>query len=170
MKRKRTENVYSVFRYYIIGFITISFTICGCQKRVSDNILETINKEMKSSEDCVVSIKSVTAFEWDTMFVFGELTQREEIEKAIGFSYNLNSGYVRDGYKKLMFTLNHEVVYEEDIKIEVNNYIEFNSVNDSLHLSKLYLYYSNAEAIFKVKKVKSNSCSDCFAYVLTPKL
>ena len=83
---------------------------------------------------------------------------------------NFDGNDVEDDYRRMLFTYEKRVVYEEDFK-SLDSYLStlnFPGVSDSLHSEKVPCL-TPKEAIFLVEKDKySSGCKECSGYTLIP--
>ena len=143
----------------------IIFCSCNAKNKVSNRLIEDCNKRWE--ENLKISISEVTFFRWNKMFVFGEYTSPKEISQAIGFNYV--GCEVPDHNKRIVFTFNEKIPYEEDFNYvnkhhSVISFLPF--LNDSIE--RYFISYKIEDAKFKVKRVKQSNCEDCYFYSLNP--
>jgi len=130
--------------------VSILFTVCivvlsACKKNLQERILIDIYSECKKKE-CVINIKNVTDFNWNRMYIFSVQASQEEMNKAMGFTYNGWS----DLTSQIVFTLNDSIVYVEKDSYDPDapSKINFGEDNDTAHC----MMFTPATAIFRVHK------------------
>lgn len=119
----------------------------GCEqssKSFEGKVLEKIETCFKM-DDCRVSIKDVTSFEWDILHVFKYNATLDDVKKAIGSEPKQYTEFTR----KVIFTLNGTVVYFEELPTDVSGLIE-NEIIFDIPDNKTYKSYSINESEFKV--------------------
>lgn len=115
MKTNKIEIVV-ICLWTLIGLI-------GCNKsnkNVLGKLSDYIKKEMSNidirNDSCQIDLNNVTDFKWDKLFVFPEWSMPEDIKGAIGLQ-KYDGEYVKDDTKRLVFTMNNLIVYEEDYSV-----------------------------------------------------
>jgi hypothetical protein len=155
----------------IISTLLIIAVLSGCKNSVKDSLVSKINQDCGSQTKptCTVVLKDVTQFKWDKLYFFGSWTTSDSIKKVIRVNYEGDD--VQDDYRRMLFTYNNKVVYEEDFKSfdYSNSTISFPEIIDSiLHAKPPYL--TPSDAIFTAEKGKTKgSCKECFDYSLSVK-
>ncbi|HEX8328316.1 MAG TPA: hypothetical protein VF629_12295 [Hymenobacter sp.] len=150
----------------ILLFVT---AITGCKTGMTDRLINKVSQDCGNIEKpiCNLSLREVTPFQWDRLYFFGAWITSDSISKVTGIHYHGNG--VRDDYRRMIFTLNNEIVYEEDFEsFDYNNsVINFLEIPDSLMNTKPH-FLTPINAVFLVKKVKiEGSCKDCYSYNLS---
>lgn len=121
---------------------------------------------MKEEDTCIIKLNSLVPFEWDTMYIFGANANNDFIAGTIRFPYQ--GTIIRPGYRKIIFTYGHHIVYEEVYSSldHCQSAIDFSSIKDSILNLRSYSLYVN-DAVFSVYREKSKSgCTDCYIYHL----
>ncbi|WP_010681098.1 hypothetical protein [Acetivibrio cellulolyticus] len=95
-----------------VVFFAILFSGCAQNNKISDKIIELIDKQsVKDESVCNISIKEVADFEWDKMAIFKVGSSNKEISELLGVQYNdsvdLTSG--------IIFVSKNKIVYKEEI-------------------------------------------------------
>ncbi|WP_162996707.1 hypothetical protein [Mucilaginibacter kameinonensis] len=154
-----------------ITWILLTLAILsGCKSSITDRLISKINRDCGSRTEpmCTIVLKDATGFKWDKLYLFGAWTISDSIKNKIRVNYDGED--VQDDYRRLLFTYNDKVVYEEDFKsFDYGNSTIGISVDiDSLLQAKVP-YFTPSNAIFTVDKGKiEGSCDKCFEYSLTP--
>ncbi len=147
-----------------ITFLLIAWIFAGCRNSVKDDLIDSVDDKCRSKSECVISMKNVTKFQWDKLYMFGAWTYSDSIAKKIKLPY-FGSG-VPDDYFRLLFVKGDKVCYEEDILQSdyFNSTIFLYGLSDSLDKAKIN-YFSPSTAVFNVSKSKNESgCERCLCY------
>ena len=150
--------------------LLIIAVLSGCKSSVTDSLISKINQDCgnQTKSTCTVVLKDVTKFKWDKLYFFGSWTTSDSIKKVIRVNYDGED--VQDDYRRMLFTYNNKVVYEEDFKSfdYSNSTVNFPDIIDSLLHAKPP-YFTPSDAIFTAEKGKTKgSCDKCFEYSLMP--
>jgi len=144
----------------IIFYLTIVL-IYGCQNSIQKKIVNKINQQCKTADNCVIRMSEVTDFEWEKMYIFNENSSLEEINKALGFNYK----YFKDVARRIIFTKSNKVVYQEDDfpypEESPKGKVFFILGSDTLH----YRVFLMKNAVFKTE---SKEIENAIYYELTP--
>jgi len=145
----------------LLIFIVLVLMLGSCKKSSIKNIIaDKVENKCQNMKTCTINMQEVTNFKWDKVYLFSEGTSLEDIDKALGFHYS----YFEDIASRIVFVLDHQVVYHEDEFPYPNKKplagVLFKFNNDTIpHIFTL------SDANFSVKKttVKGN-----LYYELTP--
>lgn len=114
----------------------------------SNTFESKITKKIESNckqNSCTISIKDVTDFTWDKMYVFKYNVTLEEVNKVLGLNFANYTEFTR----KIIFTSGGKVVYREEEKTNieglVNNEVVFD-IPDTIN----YKAYNIEDAKFTV--------------------
>jgi hypothetical protein len=116
------------------------------------------NKNSQST--CKISLKEVTKFPWDKVYIFTDWTASDSISKTIGIVYQGSD--VPDDNSRILFIQNQDVVHEEDFKSldYRHSTIEFTKLRNGI-------FFTPSNATFLVKMGKNeNTCETCYVYTL----
>ena len=149
--------VLSAFFWCAIGILLIS---TGCNKSIEDKIGKKIEDECSSKTACVISIKTITDFEWEKMYVFGSSARLEDINKALGFEYP----YYKEFSRIIVFMDNGKIVYHEENSSNVEHLEDKDVIFNYGHSLK-YSSYNMSDAVFKAQ---INQIENGVYYELTP--
>jgi hypothetical protein len=108
---------------------------------------------MKGQDTCIVKLNNLVPFDWHTMYLFGANANNVFIAGTIRFTYR--GSIIRPGYRKIIFTYGHHLVYEEVCNPldHCQSIIDFSSVKDSILNLRSYAFYVN-DAVFSVYREK----------------
>ena len=136
----------SIFLLYIVT------ALYGCSKSFDQKIAEHIDARCNSFEDqsCIVDLTQITDFEWDSMYVFGGLTVREEIGEALGFDCQCSA--VQDNYMRIVFVKDSKIVKESDYH-GLDGDVQFRKSKNG----GKWLSYSSSSKFYVLKKNKTYS-------------
>jgi hypothetical protein len=100
--------------FAFVSFILIPILFIYTPKnesKLSDKIIEYIDKNCDENNTCKISISDITNFKWDKMLMYQVGSSNTEISKLIGTEFkddlDLTSG--------LIFVYNNKIVYKEQI-------------------------------------------------------
>src|ERR1017187_8017667 len=116
-----------------LGIISVLLSLLGCHQSVQDRIINYVEKYcMKEEDTCIIKLNSLVPFEWDTMYIFGANANNDFIAGTIRFPYQ--GTIIRPGYRKIIFTYGHHIVYEEVYSSldHCQSAIDFSSIKDSI--------------------------------------
>jgi hypothetical protein len=143
----------------LIGMVLLT----GCGKiqnhKIKNKIISTIDMKCQNTNECTISIKKITDFDWDRLVLFNEGASRQEINSVLGFEYRGDTDL-----KILTFFLyKGKIVYheEEDYDPEKPSKLFVQYPNPKLH----HMKFSADKAIFKAKKEKIDGE---YYYTITP--
>lgn len=124
-----------------------------------NKIGDKIEEECASNSQCVITISSVTDFQWSKLYVFSPTATLEDVNSRLGFEYP----YYKE-FSRIMVFVNHgKIVYHEEEPASIerlrNKDVIFN-YSDSVKSSS----YTPTEKF----KASVNSIDDGIYYELTP--
>ena len=96
--------------------ITIAFVCYNCTS--TDNTLRNyIDKTclFKNKDTCVINLKDALKIDFDTMFIFGEYTQKNEISSILQISYK-NTKPIEDSHYRIILLKSKLIIYEDDFE------------------------------------------------------
>lgn len=129
-------------------FLFLIIILFGCQSNIQRKIINFIEKRCDNQDSCQITMKDITNFRWEKMYVFEPSVRLDQINKVLGFKYE----YFEDIARRIIFTVGDKVVYHEDDCpfSEEKSYkkIFFSFYNDSVH----YEIFTLESAVFRVKK------------------
>ncbi len=96
---------------YLI-FLTFFFFSCSRAGPIEQEILRKSDKCKDSIHGCVFSLADITAFEWDSLYLFQQETSAILIESAVKFPYHGNG--VPQDKTRMLFTFRNKIVHQED--------------------------------------------------------
>jgi signal peptidase I len=62
---------------------------------------------------CYIDLKKVLNIDYDKVYMFGEMTTAEDIERTIGVPYD-NNTFLSDSKYRIIFIKNNKIVYDDD--------------------------------------------------------
>jgi hypothetical protein len=141
--------------------IVILLFSSSCSKRFDSQFALFIEEQCKdvNNRDCIISITDMVNFQWDKMYVFGNLTPPFEISNELGFDCKCK--IVPDNYYRVVFLKNNKIVYQDqyynkDSRIQWRPYKKHDE----------FIYYTPETGVFlPIKKEKQSG--ECF-YDLFP--
>ena len=146
--------------------LVTTFFLTGCKTGIKDRLITKIEQNYGSSMNstCEISLKEVTPFKWDRLYLFGAWISSDSIGRVIGINYQEDG--VRDDYRRMLFTLDEKIVYEEDF--ESFDYdtstINFLGIPDSLMNTNPH-FLTPEKSVFLIKRTKiKGSCNKCYNY------
>lgn len=141
------KNGKIIFLISVILLLTI--LLCGCKQKLRDKIIDEIETNIKSGDikEYCLSMKDVTDFKWDNMYIFRVGFSSKEISEIIGAQFPVQV----DIQEVIVFTTNDgKIPYYEtqlyDPERPYRLYFEFNDSNRG------YAYFTYHNATFKVLK------------------
>lgn len=142
------------------------FLLMSC-RNTEDKIVNFIEKNNNSpnTQNMEVDLQNVLNIKFDTLYLFGEYTQKELIGAILNLNYE-NNKLIKDGYKRIILVKNHRIVYEDDyvpIKIKISRGIKVKK--NILGREEEYIIYINSK--FKIEKVDNDiGVSTKYFYIL----
>jgi hypothetical protein len=150
-----------------IYFIILIFLYVKCSNKIEFKIINSIEKNCKSTIDCQINLREIIPFKWDSIYIFGEITSTDEISTALGFAYEGTT--VQEGDKRIVFISGQKIVYEEDFNFKSNDKstIGFVPLKANIDAQKTFITFSAKDAIFNIKK-EARENKNYFYYSLNP--
>jgi hypothetical protein len=137
----------------LIGILSILIMYLNYESTfLQDKIASHVKKNCKNRDDCYLSLKDITNFEWDKFYI---IKIGADINKILGFEYSFN----RDISTSYVFLKDGKIVYHYedflkgtlDFEMIPEKYTFCESVN-SCQNENDYLLFSPDEANFYVKE------------------
>lgn len=129
---------------------------CG-QMEVRKKLLNEVKHKCEASHECFISLKDVTKFEWDKVYIFNSPSDPEIIREALKGDYHLWRDLT---WGLIVFVKGENIIHKEyefyDPEKPVKLDFEFNG--------KKYLIFTPADAHFEARKWLSGKD----IYILTP--
>jgi len=119
--------------------------LSGCKSNTFESKITNKIESSCKQNSCAISIKDITDFTWDKMYVFKYNVTLKEVNKVLGVNFANYTEFTR----KIIFTSGGKIVYEEEEKTNieglVNNEVVFD-IPDTMN----YKFYNIEEAKFTV--------------------
>lgn len=119
--------------------------LSGCKSNTFESKITNKIESGCKQNTCTISIKDITDFTWDKMYVFKYNVTLKEVNKVLGVNFANYTEFTR----KIIFTSGGKIVYEEEEKTNieglVNNEVVFD-IPDTMN----YKFYYIEEAKFTV--------------------
>lgn len=129
----------------IILIILMSFIIDSCSHSITKEIAQ---KAIVCRDSCVISIKELTEFKWDTLYAFEMPVSLEELNTIIGCNYQFYVEFTRP----LIFFNEGKIIHYENNQSSpeglIIGQILFSDVNDTIR----YHVFTPKNAVFKIEK------------------
>lgn len=111
MKKKFIKIIIGIFFIYFMLSLRSSKSL----NEQNDNIAVYIENQLKNHKVEYISVKNMTSFKWDELFIIRPYASVESISNVIGANYDSEfSGLYDEVTKKMIFLRNKEIVYEEN--------------------------------------------------------
>ena len=88
---------------YILIIAIISLYNCNYLNNSIENKIIDSYRVCDSLSDCVIDLRTITPFKWDSLYVFNEYDDKEYISQILSLKYN--SRDVPDGEDRMIFIL-----------------------------------------------------------------
>ena len=111
MKRKNRNNIRCLI-------LLLSVCFLSCKEKINVKIVDYVEKNcvLKNQKDgCIVDLKSIIDFEWDTLYVFPSWSMTEDIANALGLEYNKNE--VKGDTKRIILVKDGKIIKDEDYSV-----------------------------------------------------
>jgi hypothetical protein len=104
--------------FFLLLFMMI---VCGCsnQGKIQHAIIKKI-EDCDAGSKCVVDLRTLTDFEWDTVYFSSSIPRIENVEKAIGLRYDFYEEFTHP----IIFIKEHRIVYYENCKGSVEGIVK----------------------------------------------
>lgn len=112
VRRKKRNKVLKVFSCSLILLLTI-LLFYGCVESFDNKFATYIERTCSLAEleeGCLVNLKSITDFDWDSVYIFSGLMTSSEINQILGF--DSHSKLLQDNYKRIVFVKGKTVVFQ----------------------------------------------------------
>ncbi|NER07376.1 MAG: hypothetical protein F6K17_34840, partial [Okeania sp. SIO3C4] len=137
------------------GIIIISVSLFTENKEsLERRVLDRVNS--CEEDKCFLSIKDLTEFDWDSLYIFDYYTSEDEIEEIIGCKlkdynekYSSSQGYI----KLVIFKFENKIIYLEEWRTHISNIPE-NEIIFASTGNSYFKSYSIDSSVFIVEKIK----------------
>jgi len=102
-------------RFSVIPIFWMVIMITGCTSNDMEGRIKKSAKLCDGSNNCTVTISSLTDFKWDKMYVFDNATAPEIIDSAIGMEYP----YYEEFSRTMIFLNKGKIVHHESHPDEI---------------------------------------------------
>lgn len=146
----------------LIAYLLGSVFLLSCNSgrgKIETAIAESVEK--CNNGNCIVTLKSITHFDWDRVYFFEVPISREFINSSIGLNYI----YYEEFTRPIIFIRNGKIVYHENNKSSIESILEKQIVIGDISDTSKYKTYTPADAVFKGEVKKENNTK---YYELTP--
>lgn len=106
----------------------------------------------KGCDTCSIDLRQALKINYDTMYLFCEFTQSDEISSIMGIPYRSNKTIVDSEYRIILLK-NNKIVYEDDIP---SRFMAFERITERLPLHKNYFYLVHSSHYYLVRKIGSD--------------
>ncbi len=136
-----------------VAFVTLIFSSCSNKRsNIEAKIADKIKNGCNENSECTINVKELTDFNWDKMYVFKYNASLEDVNKAVG----ANAGKYTEFMRRIIFTLNNKVVFNEEQPTNIEGLTEGEIVFD-IPDSLTYKSYNANAAIFLSRTRESNN-------------
>jgi hypothetical protein len=135
-----------------VAFAVLILSSCSKHSNFEATIADKIKNSCKENSECTINVKDLTDFNWDKMFVFKYNASLEDVNKVVG----ANAGKYTEFMRRIIFTLNNKVVFNEEQPTNIEGLTEGEIVFD-IPDSLTYKSYDVNTAIFLSRTRESNS-------------
>ncbi len=148
---------------YLGCLLLFLLILVSCERSMHSRVIKAVQINCSDSKKCQISIDKLTNFEWQKMYIFGQITTQDEISDAIGFEYN--GTLVPEDENRIIFCSNNKVTQEDtwSYKTSGGSILNFIPLKDSTR--QKYICYSKIDAVFNIRILKIESCNACFYYM-----
>jgi|SaaInl1SG_22_DNA_1037389.scaffolds.fasta_scaffold13950_3 hypothetical protein len=121
-----------------IELLSLCLLLFSCNNTESE-LIEFMESNFEHIENSILEIDLEEAFntQYDTLYLFGEFTQSEEISSVIGIEYN--GRIVSDSKKRIILVENGCIVFETNISTKNLTFLEITHHINSQHKNLNYL-------------------------------
>lgn len=130
----------------ILVFALVSCDVTTLEKKIAI-------KARECEVSCTISLKEITDFKWDKVYISDIPSTLQEINEAIGVEYSYYEEYTRP----IIFFNKGKIVYHENNPSNIEGVISDQVIFGNATDTTKFRVYSVEEAVFKVRKRKSNS-------------
>jgi len=132
---------------YIIASIVLGLLLWNCKHSFEDKIERRITKKYESGNNSTtISIKDLTDFKWDSLYIFNFNNTFEDVNRSLGFKYP----YYKEFSRIYVFLNNNKIIYHEEDPENIES-LENKEVVFKDSDSAKFVCYSYSNANFKVK-------------------
>ena len=149
--RARLATIRSSVDAALFGSILCFLLGCSGSRGLENRMVTRIENNCASSPKCTLRMKDVTEFAWDRMYAFKYTASEKEVEDALG----VKPGVFRELQRKLVFTKNGRIVFQEDEPTNVEHPIKDEVVFDIPDNASYRVY--GPEVAFNVSKMTSEA-------------
>lgn len=121
----------------------------SCHPSFESRIKEKIAADLKTHYKVILSLKELTDFDWDRLYVFDAHCSLKEINKVLGFDYP----FYKEFSRILVFIKDEKIVYHEENAHSIEG-IEDGEVIFSSNDTLKYSSYRKGAAFFRVENKK----------------
>ena len=137
-------------KFSIVLLVTYSLMSCSRAQNLEDKIHIKVNE--CSQDSCVIKIKDLTNFDWDSVYFFSYFTPLESIESIIGQPYK----HYQEFTIPIIFKKNDSIVYFENNACDVEGIKEgqviIGSESDTLNCK----IFTQKTAVFNARKISTD--------------
>lgn len=145
------------------AFIIIAalLIVISCEKRYDRGLTEKIEAQCSQvSQGCIFNLADVTDFEWEKVYVFYGLVDKDEISAIIGF--NCKCDDLQDQRTRLIYIFGGNIAHEFEYST-MGELLQFRS----LRKADEFISYDRAKAKFYAIKKKGGMTEESY-YDLFP--
>jgi len=166
VKTDLNNNIMKTF--YIILLLMLSGLFFACN-HTDTKIIKYVQSACPSNTDtCTIDLQKILNVDYDSMFLFGEFTQPDEISSIMGITYSSNKT-IPDSEKRIILLKDKQIVYENDFSTRFMKFEEITERIDTVqknsfylvHYSSLYLVskdlYNESNYIYYLKAISNNT-------------
>lgn len=124
------------------------FALSSCgSNSIESKIAGRVRAQCETAKPCIIRISDLTDFQWDEMYVFRYSASIDQIEQVIGAPVSEKTQFTR----KLVFRLHGNVVHSEELRTQVDNFLD-GQVDFDIPDKDFYKLYRVDSAVFRVVK------------------
>jgi hypothetical protein len=140
-------------KYVACLIVAMAFLGCNKHKNIEEKIVDAVGKKCKGGSECIITMRELTDFSWDKMYVFDYRATSEDIEKVVGADIITS---FEEFTKYIIFTFAGKVVFYEKYDMAVEGFIDVTfrdkEVVFDIPYDTKYRVYTPDSAVFKVEK------------------
>ncbi len=129
-----------------LALISIALSLSSCDTCRFDCEVSNFLKKSNYAQcdSCTFELRSVTTFQWDSVYVFNEFVSGEEISEFIGIDCHCFT--VDESMERVIFTHNGKIVFSDE-------YYDISSIQfKSIVPNEYPIRFSNEDAVFHVNR------------------